>query len=113
MRRSGLRPISKKRAAQMPEYEVLVKKLRKLCNNRSELSGDRADWQGGGLVDPHHIDGREGDLLVNAFGIIMLTRTEHDIEGGQIPGDKHSKEELYAIVKPLRLAAGYKEEDYA
>ncbi len=112
MKRSGLCPISKKRAAQMAEYEPLIKKLRAACGNKSELSGKRADWQSAGNVEPHHFAGRENWRLLNPFGIILLTRTEHDIEEGNIPGQKHTYDELYAIVKPLRLAAGYKEEDY-
>jgi hypothetical protein len=42
----------------------------------------------------------------------MLDRNRHDTEQGQIKGDKHTKQELLDIVKPLRIKQGFKEVDY-
>ena len=108
MRRTALRPISKKRAELAPDYNKLVKKLRILCGNASELDGTFADWQTAFCVEPHHIDGRSGNKLIDPFGIVMLTRTQHDIEEGKLPGQRHTKEELKAMVRPLRLKQGFK-----
>jgi len=91
----------------MREYSELIKKLRLLCNNRSELSGGKPGWQSQFLIDPHHIDRRNGDRLLDPFNIILLTRTEHDIQEGKINGQKLSKEALYAIVYPLRMTQGF------
>ena len=102
-----LKPFSKKRQVQMVEYSELIKNLRLLCNNKSELSGGKPDWQSQFLVEPHHIDRRNGDKLLNPFNIILLTRVEHDIQEGKINGQKLSKEELYAIIYPLRISQGF------
>jgi len=107
LRKSPLKPISKKRLAQIRVYNELIRKLRRLCENRSELSGQNPDWQSGWKVEPHHIGGRNGERLLDAFGIIMLTRTEHDIQEGKISGQKVSEEELYCIVLPLRIKQGF------
>lgn len=104
----GLRPMSKKLMDEFPKYSKLISRLRRLCNNKSELSGKNPNWQSDFKVDPHHIEGRDGDRFLNPFKIIMLTRHEHDIEGGQIPSKKVGKRELLAIVNVLRLNQGFK-----
>lgn len=103
--RAKIKPISNHRAKELKEYSKLKARLIELCGNKSELSGIYG-------VECHHIDGRENKLLLNPFNIICVTRTEHDIEQGKIKGDKHSKQELLAIVKKFRLSQGFKEEDY-
>ena len=108
MIRSGVNRISKKRLLEMPIYNVLIVELRELCGNISELSGTKPDWQSGYLVEPHHIGGRIGKKFLNPFNIIMLTRTEHDIENDYKEGC-YTKEELLNIVKPIRIKQGYKE----
>jgi hypothetical protein len=110
--RVKLKPVSDKTAKILREYNKLVNLLRKLCNNKSEFDGALPDWTSEWKVEPHHIGGRSGKLLLNPFNIIMLDRNRHDIEQGQIKGDKHSKQELLDIVKPLRIKQGFKEEEY-
>jgi hypothetical protein len=116
-RRAGLKSytnlnrISKKQRAKLAKLADLITLLRRYCHNRSELSGKRPDWKSGYIVDPHHIGGRSGRHLLNPFEIIMLTRDEHDIEQEHRPGC-HTKEELFNIVRLIRLAQGFKEEDY-
>lgn len=106
--RKGLNRISDKHQEELKEHTALIHKFRQLCNNRSELSGNRPDWQSANLVEPHHIKGR-GRLLLDPFKIIMLTRTEHDIEEGKIKGSRHSKEELESLVYAIRIKQGFKE----
>ena len=107
LRRKKLNPISKKRQTIMLEYHVLIEKLRDLCGNVSELSGARPDWSSDYKVDPHHIGGREGTLLLDPFEIIMLVRNEHLVEQGQIPGDKKGKDYLLWLVKSIRSRQGW------
>ncbi len=97
-----MRPISKKRQAQMPEYHALVEQLRSECNNRSELSGEQGEWPG---VSPHHIMGRDGWRLTDPFNIIFLTDIQHkDIH-------KHNtlerKQALSKYIRPIRAKQGY------
>ena len=93
----------------MPTYNKMVKHLRKLCNNRSELSGHKPDWQSGYQIEPHHINGRRGQELINPFSVIMLTRNEHEVEQGRVIGNGFSKETLLLIVKDIRLCQGFVE----
>jgi hypothetical protein len=110
--RSKIKSVSDKTAKILREYNKLVNLLRELCDNKSEFDGALPDWQSEWKVEPHHISGRSGKLLLNPFNIIMLDRNRHDIEQGKIKGDKHSKQELLAIVKTIRISQGLKEEDY-
>jgi hypothetical protein len=110
--RAKIKPVSDKMKKLLYEYNLLINKLRYLCNNTSELDGAYADWQSDFKIEPHHIGGRRGKLLLDPFNIIMLNRTQHDIEQGKIKGAKHSKQELLAIVKKIRISQGFKEEDY-
>ena len=104
-----MKPISEKRQAQLKEYYALVVKLSRWCHNRSELSGNRpTEWQAGFRVEPHHILGRRGKQLLDPFGIIMLTATEHAREQ-QYKEGCHTKEELLNIVKPIRIKQGFME----
>jgi len=107
MKRTRLNKISKKRQAQLPAYNKLIKKLVILCGNKSELSGQNPDWQGYYKIEPHHIGGRNGKRLLDPFGVILLTRTEHDLEEGKIRGEKVGKEKLLAIVKEIRTKQGF------
>ena len=106
----SLKPVSARQAKRLIEMTELKQQLIRGCYNQSELSCEKPDWQSGYLVEPHHICGRVGKHLLNVFEIIMLTRTEHDYE------EKHKsferKRELLALVKPLRIAQGFIEENY-
>ena len=93
----------------MPEYIRLIKKLRELCDNKSELSGANPDIWSNYLAEPHHIRGRVGSLFLDPYNIILLTRFEHDIEEGKIRGEKIGKERLLQLVKALRDKQGFKE----
>ena len=104
MKQTRLRPISKKRAEEMRKYFPLVEELRQLCDNRSELSGDIPGWPSNFQAEPHHIEGRSGKRLLDLFNIIMLTRTEHDTIR-----QTHTKEELLALVRDIRIKQGLKE----
>jgi len=107
MKRTLLRRISTKRAIQLSQLNQLTEKLRTLCDNRSELSRRQPDWQSNWKVEPHHIQGRIGRLLLDPLNIIMLTRSEHDLEEGKVKGEKIGKEKLLEIVKELRLRQGF------
>lgn len=110
LKQSRLKPVSAKRKAQMLEYEILKTKLRNLCGNKSELSGNNPTWESDFVVEPHHIDKRFGKRLLNPFFIIMLTRSEHDIQEGKVRGEKVSRERLLRIVLPLRISQGFRPE---
>lgn len=108
MRKTRLHPISKKRQAQLPIYNNLIKKLRELCNNKSELSGESPNWESNYQVEPHHVEKRNGKRLLDPYGIILLTRYEHDVEEGKIRREKPTdKENLLAIVKDIRIKQGF------
>ena len=109
MKQTRLRPISKKRRVELVKYLPLIEKLRRLCSNRSELSGDIPDWQSNFNVEPHHIEGRIGKRLLDPFNIIMLTRTEHDIEEGKIKGEKQGVDKLKNLVWEIRSKQGFRE----
>ena len=109
MKKVRINPVSDKRQAQLKEYYALVVKLTLGCGNQSELSGNRpTEWQSSFRVEPHHIMGRRGKRLLDPFGIIMLTATEH-IREQQYKEGHHTKEELLNIVRPIRIAQGFKE----
>lgn len=105
-----LNSVSPKQAKRLMALTELKGLLIRLCGNKSEFSGEYADWQTGGLVEPHHILGRVGKNLLNPFSIIMVTRPEHD----QV--QKHNSYEnrqfLLGVVKTLRLKQGFVENDY-
>jgi hypothetical protein len=103
MKRTPINKISKKRNSEMMAYNLLVAKLRVLCNNQSELTGASPDWQSDYLVEPHHIQGRSGKLYLDPFNLILITRQEHDIQGGRVKGYKYSKEELLNHIRPIRM----------
>ncbi len=107
MKRTPLKRVSVKRAHQLIEYHALVDKLRALCNNRSELSGDKPDWTSNFQVEPHHLDGRENERLLDPFNIILITREEHTTQEDEIWGC-HTKEYLLKLVRKIRLAQGFK-----
>ena len=106
MKRTKFNPTSKKRQALLPEYIALRDRLREGCNNKCELSGDLPNWESDFKVEPHHILGTDGGLLVDPFNIIMLTRPRHTVEQEHREGC-HTKEGLLAIVKPIRIKQGY------
>ena len=104
MKRTRIKSISKKRQGQMSIYHDLIEQIRPQ-DNRSELSGELPDWQSGGIVEAHHINGRIGTELINARNIIFLTREEHaDIHAHNT---YERKQELLAIVEPIRIKQGW------
>ncbi len=99
-----MRPVSKKRQAQMPEYHALVEQLRDECNNLSELSGERGNWETNWDVEPHHICGRTGKRFLDPLNIIMLTRPEHT---QQDSNNHQAKQKLLEYIYPIRKRQGY------
>ena len=93
--------------AKLPEYTALVKELRDGCGNRSELSGDMADWRSDGHVEPHHIDGRNGKRLTDPFNIILVNRSEHLVI--EESNGWEAKQKLKEYIRPIRIKQGYKE----
>ena len=115
MRRTKLNSMSPKRRKEMPKYYKLIKKLRGLCENRSEISGNPPDWQSDYLVEPHHIGGRNGHLLMDPFNIIMVTRPEHDAEETKIKPatlPKIGREKLFEIIEGIRIRQGFIKENF-
>lgn len=109
LKRRPLKPISDKRKDENAEYNKLKAKL--ILDRwrgfyfESELNGVLTKE-----VEPHHIDHRENARLLNPFNIIIISGSQHTWEG-----DHHSFEriqQLKAIVRPIRIAQGYKESDY-
>ncbi len=111
MKKTKINPFSEKRQAHYLKYMELCGRLCCLCDNKSELSGNKPDWQSQWLVDPHHIDGREGKRLLDPFNIILLVRDEHQAieEEKPINGHKYTKEELLNLIRPIRIRQGFKE----
>ncbi len=105
MKKSRLNPVSKKRKLQLTEYYALRDKLIDMANGVSELSGKRSLF-----LESHHLDGREGGLLLDPFNICVCSHEEHMIENGQIPGDKKGKDYLLWLVKSIRIKQGFKED---
>ena len=99
-----IRQISKKRQKELPAYNKLINKLGTLCGNKSELSGDKPNWQFNYKVVPHHIMGRAGPMLSDPFNIIILTPPEHDAQDGNNNDDKMK---LLAFIRPIRIAQGF------
>jgi hypothetical protein len=112
MKRTAIKPISKKRQKQLREYIKLSTLLKDYAGHKSELSG-KPETQYDKLV-PHHIEGREGKRLINPFNIIICLTSEHTSSNECI--HKHNsfelKQELLKIVEPIRLNQGFKKEDY-
>ena len=101
---NGINRVSKNRQKVQVKYRTLILDLRSKCDNRSELTGSTPDWQSDWLVEPHHIKGRPGDLLLDPFNIIMLNREEHDNLFGH-----NNDEVMLGIVRKIRLQQGYEE----
>lgn len=104
MKRTRIKSVSDKRKAELEAYHILEDLLREFCGNKSELSGDYADWQTHWDVEGHHIDGRNGERLLDPFNIIMLTRNEHTNIA-----ELKSKEELLQGILLIRIHQGFKE----
>ena len=106
--RRPLRRVSKELSPKLGKLSKLVISLRTLCDNKSELDGSIADWRTAFNVEDHHIEGRRDNLL-NPFKIIMVTRTQHDLMDGNTYEEKQA---LIEFIKPIRIAQGFKLEDY-
>ena len=105
MKRSRIKPVSDKMRARLIPYRELVIELRELCGNKSELSGERADFRSDFLVEPHHIMGRTGKRLTDVRNILMVTRSEHD---AQNCNNYQAKQKLLEYIRPIREKQGYK-----
>lgn len=104
-----MKPISDKRKEQLKEYYALVVRLKMLCECRSELSGKIYSPY---TLAPHHIMGRRGKLLTNPFNIIIISDAEHlGDDGIQKHNTWEMKQKLLALVKPIRLRQGFKEQN--
>jgi hypothetical protein len=103
--RAKIKPISDKMTILLREYNLLINKLRYLCNNQSELDGAYACYLSDFKVEPHHIGGRVGKLLLNPFNIIMLNRTQHTYY--QEHNTQENKQKLLDIVKLIRIKQGF------
>jgi len=57
MRRTRLKPISKKRRAILSEEAIIEKLLLEKCEGRCMLCGKVADWRG--LMKEHHYGGKK------------------------------------------------------
>ena len=88
----------------MSIYHELLEQIRPQ-DNRSELSGELPDWQSGGIVEAHHINGRIGTALIDPFNIIFVTREEHAEIHAHNTYER--KQELLAIVEPIRIKQGW------
>ena len=103
-----MRQVSVKRQAQLADYYALVASLKIYCGCRSELSGKKCFVS---EIQPHHIRGRRGKLVYDPFNIILLADDEHlGDDGIQKHNTWERKQELLAIVKPIRISQGFKEE---
>ena len=110
LKRRPLKHISYKRATQNRKYFQLKTDLLRDCLAfgggkafRSELDGELTDQ-----IEFHHIDSRRGERLIDPMNIIVLTPEQHRCETAH-----HSFEriqQLKAIVRPIRLKQGYKEQ---
>ncbi len=105
MKQKRINSMSAKRKKESPLYYSLVARLRTLCNNVSELSRGRPDWQSGYKVEGHHIFGRIGKLYLDPYNLILITRSEHDYI------KKLDKEYLKALVKERRDKQGFRAGD--
>ena len=104
MKQTRIRRISDKRAAQLKEYykvlDVIMNTPVSDYSGESQRNSDR--------FDPHHIDGRRGKRLYNAFNIIVCLHSEH--EYFQAHNTPELKEKLAGIVKEIRLRQGFSQE---
>ncbi len=99
LKRRKLNPVSKKRGTQLQEWYVLRDKLMEKANSVSELSGKQ------GFLEPHHLDGREGGLLLDPFNVILVTKDEHQAIQEYRSG--YTKDYLLWLVKSIRIKQGF------
>ena len=112
-KRQRIKPVSDKHAKDLKEYLKISGHLKELANHKSELTGQQE-----GYYDPlvcHHIGGRDGKVdLLNPFNMLICLHSEHNNSNDAI--HKHNsfehKEALRELVKPIRIAQGFKMEEY-
>ena len=104
-----LRRVSKKRAKENPKYRQVVNELREKCGDISEIPGVMEYKRNGHNTEPHHLRGRQGNNLTNVFGIVMVYANIHDYRQAHL---KETREADLELVRKIRLAQGYQEEDY-
>jgi hypothetical protein len=106
LKRRPLKPISDKRKDEIAEYNKLKAKL--IMDRwrgfyfESELNGVLTKE-----IELHHIDGRQNGRLTNPFNVIAISRSQHEYETAH--HDYESIQSLKALVRPIRLAQGFKE----
>ena len=107
LQQTPINKVPEKRSSEMMVYSQLIARLRRLSNNISELTGASPDWQSDYILDPHHIQGRIGNLYLDPFNIILITRQERDIQEGKVKGHKYSEEMLLTHIRPVRIKQGF------
>ncbi|MCK9369913.1 hypothetical protein M0R04_08415 [Candidatus Dojkabacteria bacterium] len=109
--RVPLKKVSPKQAKRLAELNKLTTKLKEFTRvgssnmYKSELKGINTAH-----IESHHITGRIGKRLLNPFNIVMLSGTQHFIEQAHMSYER--KQELLALIKPIRLKQGFIESDY-
>jgi len=84
----------------------VYRKLISLIDSKKQTS----DLSDNLTEEHHHITGRQGLRLINPFNILCCTREEHDYEQAHHTWER--QRELLAVVKPIRIAQGFRPEDY-
>jgi hypothetical protein len=98
-----MKPVSAKRQAQLRAYYALVMRLKLACGCHSEWSSECCTVYD---IEPHHIDGRRGDRLLDPFNIILLNAEEH--KHFQAHNSWQVRQALKMWIRPVRLAQGFK-----
>jgi hypothetical protein len=108
---STLRPVSVEHAKALRTYNAVRDRLLELSGGKSELSGKQGDMNSiENALSCHHITGRAGSRLNNPFNLIILLGREHWVAQDAMSWDH--KLELLNFIKPIRIAQGFKPEEY-
>jgi hypothetical protein len=105
MKPTALRQVSVKRAAQTREYNRIRAFIIASTHGYSEYTGLKATTQ---ELVIHHIDGRRGLRLLDPFNMIVVKQEPEHVELGKCHNYEQIQE-LKKIVRPIRLAQGFKE----
>lgn len=109
-RQEPMRSVSPKHKQELREYNKIREKIMGLAGFKSELSGIPDTGTIEGALEIHHITGRIGQRLINPFNLILLTHSEHFVCQDTMSWEH--KQELLEYIRPIRLAQGFKLEDY-
>ena len=112
LKRRPIKQISCKRKAQNAQYAELRDRLFLLASGFSEYASNKGLAKmtiscSKGQLEPHHIDGKQGKRLIDPFNIIICTTVEHCYF--QAHNSYEQRQRLLAIVRPIRLAQGFRE----